>query len=93
MRFRYALVSIVVARLDITLDALLALLRMLEVALLGVDAARRRYLFDGVADDADAGHGRRRRCRRRRRRRRRLVALLITQAAQNALVNRLRRGL
>lgn len=80
--------SIVVARLDITLDALLALLGMLKVALLSIDAARWRYLFDGVADDA--GRSRRRRCchrrrhrhrRRCRRRRRCLVALFIPSQA------------
>jgi len=50
VRLGYALVPIVVARLDVTLDALLAFLGMLRIALLSVDAARRRHLFDTGAD-------------------------------------------
>jgi len=41
---------IVVARLDVALDALLAFLGMLGIALLSVDAARRRHLLDAGAD-------------------------------------------
>lgn len=90
-------VSIVVTRLDVTLDALLALFRMLGVTLFGVDAARRRYLLDAGADTgaADANARRARHHRRRRHRRRRcrcLVVLLESQATQEALVNWLRRG-
>lgn len=89
------LMSIVVARLDVTLDALLALLGMLGITLLGVDAARRRHLLDADARTgagADA-HAARRCARCRRRRRRRLVVLFVPQIAQQALVNRLGRGL
>lgn len=87
------LVPIVVARFDVTLDAFLALLGMLGITLLGVNAARRRHLLNADARtgaDADADAARRARYRRRRRR---LVVLFVSQTAQEALVNRLWRGL
>lgn len=73
------LVSIVVARFNVTLDTFLALLEMLGITFLGVDAARRRYLLDANActsADADTNAA-----RRRRRRRRRLVVLFVPQTA------------
>lgn len=88
--------SIVVACLDVTLHAFLALLGMLGITLLGVDAARRRHLFNADARtsvNADANTARRRARCRRRRRRRRLVVLFVPQIAQEALVNWLWRGL
>lgn len=92
VRLGYMLMSIVIASFDITLDAFLAFLRMLGITLLGVNAACRCHLLDANArTGADADAARRTRCRRRRRRR--LVALFISQTAQEALVNRLWRGL
>lgn len=96
MRLGYVLVSIVIARLDVTLDAFFTFLRMLGITLLGVNAARRRHLLDADARtgaDADANAARcRARCRRRRRRRR-LVVLFVPQTTQETLVNWLWRGL
>lgn len=93
MRFGYVLVSIVVARFDVTLDALLAFLEMLGITLLRVDATRRCHLFDArTSADANTDAARRARCRRRRRCRR-LVVLFVSQTAQEALVNWLWRGL
>lgn len=93
VRLGYMLMSIVIARFDVTLNAFLTLLGMLWIALLGVDAARRRYLLNArTSADTDANAARRRaRCRCRRRCR--LVALFVPQTAQKALVNRLWRGL
>jgi len=85
------LVSIVIACFDVTLDAFLALLRMLGITLLGVNAARRRHLFDANARTNADANARCTRCRRRRRRC--LVVLFETQIAQEAFVNRLWRGL
>lgn len=88
------LVPIIIARFNVTLDAFLALLGMLGITLLGVDAARRRHLLHADARtgaDADADTARRTRCCRRRRCR--LVILFVSQTAQEALVNRLWRGL
>lgn len=95
VRLGYVLVSIVIARFDVTLDAFFPFLRMLGITLLGVNAARRRHLLDADARtgaDADANAARRRaRCRRRRRRR--LVVLIVPQTTQETLVNWLWRGL
>lgn len=95
MRLRYMLVSIVVARFDVTLNAFLTLLEMLRITLLRVDTTRRRHLFDACADaDTNAARcARHRRRRRRHRRRRRLAVLFVPQTAQEALINRLWRGL
>lgn len=96
MRYlRCALMPIVVARLDVALDALLALLGMLGIAFLGVDATRRRHLLDaGSNANAHADTDTTRRARRCRCGRRRcLIALFIYEAAQEALVNRFRRCL
>lgn len=95
MRLGYVLVSIVIARFDVTLDAFFPFLGMLGITLLGVNAARGRHLLDADARtgaDADANAARRRaRCRRRRRRR--LVVLFVPQTTQETLVNWLWRGL
>jgi len=77
MRFRYVLMPIVVTRLDITFDALLALFGMVRITFFGVDAARWRDLLD-AGTDADPDINSARRARRRRRRRRRLVALFVS---------------
>lgn len=71
------LMSIVVARLDIAFDALLALFGMVGITFFGVDATRRCYLLD-AGTDAGADIHSPRRARRRRCRRRRLVALFVS---------------
>lgn len=78
MRLGYVLVSIVVACLGVALDAPLALFRMRCVSFFSVDAARRRDLLRSRTSPVSRDP---------------VVVLLESQAAQEALVNWLRRGL